>query len=84
MFGLLESGSSQGVFGISFKGLLVGIFHLYSNFNRTFCKETLETLIRRRFLGQGVVHSVAHCIHHMMNAVCHEMGYAWVNEDGIT
>ena len=25
-------------------------FHIYSNFNRTFCKQTVETLIRRRVL----------------------------------
>ena len=29
-----------------FWGLLGGIFHLYSNLNRTFCKQTVETLIR--------------------------------------
>ena len=27
-------------------------FHIYSNFNRTFCKQTVETLIRRRILGR--------------------------------
>ena len=27
-------------------GLMGGIFHFYSNFNRTFCKQTVETLIR--------------------------------------
>ena len=27
----------------SFKGLLGGIFHFYSNFNRTVCKQTVET-----------------------------------------
>ena len=27
-------------------GVLGGIFHCYSNFNRTFCKQTVETLIR--------------------------------------
>ena len=26
------------------------ILHFYSNFNRTFCKQTVETLIRRRVL----------------------------------
>ena len=46
--------------------------------------QAVKALIRRRILGPGVVHSVTHCIHHMMNAVCDEMGYAWVNEDGIT
>ena len=30
--------------------VLGGIFHFYSNSNRTFCKQTLETLIRRRVL----------------------------------
>ena len=29
-----------------FYGLLGGIFHFYSNLNRTFCKQTVETLSR--------------------------------------
>ena len=33
-----------------FKGMLGGNFPFYSNFNRIFCKQTVETLIRRRFL----------------------------------
>ena len=33
-----------------FKGLLGGIFHFYSNSNRTLCKQTVKTLIRRRIL----------------------------------
>ena len=32
------------------KGLLGGIVHFYSNFNRTFFKQTAQTLIRRRIL----------------------------------
>ena len=28
-----------------FKGMLGGIFHFYSSFNRTLCKQTVETLI---------------------------------------
>ena len=31
-----------------------GIFHFYSNFNRTFCNQTVETLIRRRILRRLV------------------------------
>ena len=31
-------------------GLLGGVFHLYSNFKRNFCKQTVENLIRRRIL----------------------------------
>ena len=31
-----------------FKGMLGGIFHVYKNFNRTFCKQTVETMVRRR------------------------------------
>ena len=31
-------------------GLLGGIFHFYSNFDRTFCKQTVENLIRCHFL----------------------------------
>ena len=31
-------------------GLLVDIFHFYSNFKRNFCKPTVENLIGRRFL----------------------------------
>ena len=33
------------------KGLFVVILHIYSNFNRTFGKQTVETLIRRSDLG---------------------------------
>ena len=28
-------------------------FHLYSNFDRTFCKQTAERLIRRRVLSRA-------------------------------
>ena len=31
-----------------FKGAMNGNFHFYSNFNRTICEQTVETLIRRR------------------------------------
>ena len=31
-------------------GVLGGILHFDSNFNRTFCEQTVETLIRRRIL----------------------------------
>ena len=31
-----------------FKGSLVILFHFYPNFDRTICKQTVETLIRRR------------------------------------
>ena len=31
-------------------GLLGGIFHFYSSFKRSFCKQTVENLIRRRVL----------------------------------
>ena len=31
-------------------GVLGGIFHFYSNLNRTFCKQTVVTLIRRHIL----------------------------------
>ena len=37
-----------------FYGILGGIFHFYSNFNRTFCKQTVETLIRRRVLRRPI------------------------------
>ena len=33
-----------------FKGLLGGIYHFYSNLNRTFYKQLAETLIRRHIL----------------------------------
>ena len=36
------------------KGSLGGTFHFYSNFDRTFCKQTVEILIRRRFLRRLV------------------------------
>ena len=35
-------------------GVLGGIFHFYSNFNRTFYKQTVRTLIRRRVLRRLV------------------------------
>ena len=31
-------------------GMLGGIFHFYSNFERTFCKQTVETVIRCHLL----------------------------------
>ena len=31
-------------------GLLGGIFHFYSNFNKILCKQTVKTLIRRHIL----------------------------------
>ena len=33
-----------------FLGLLGGTFRFYSDFNRAFCKQTVETLIRRHIL----------------------------------
>ena len=35
---------------ISVLRILGGIFHFYSNFNLSLCKQTVETLIRRRVL----------------------------------
>ena len=35
---------------ISVLGNVGGIFHFYSNFYRTFCKQTVETLIRRHIV----------------------------------
>ena len=37
-----------------FLWMLGGIFHIYSNFNRIFCKQTVENLIRRRLLRRLV------------------------------
>ena len=37
-----------------FQGMLGGIFHFYSKINRTFCKQTVETLIRRGILWRLV------------------------------
>ena len=37
-----------------FKGVLGGRFYFNLNFDRTFCKQTVETLIRRRFLRRLV------------------------------
>ena len=34
-----------------FKGLVVGFFHIYANFNRIFCSQTVETLIAESDLG---------------------------------
>ena len=41
--------------------LLGGIFYFHSNSNRTFCKQTVETLIRRRILCQIWVSTVCLC-----------------------
>ena len=38
----------------SFQGLFGCKFHFYSNLNRTFCKVTVQTLIRRHSLGHLV------------------------------
>ena len=38
-----------------FFGLLGGIFHFHSNFDRTFCRQTVETLIRRHVLSGCVL-----------------------------
>ena len=35
-------------FKIIYTYILGGIFHFYSNFDRAFCKQPVETLIRRR------------------------------------
>ena len=40
-------------------GLLGGIFHFYSNCNRTSCKQTVDTLIRRRVLRRLTLVSTA-------------------------
>ena len=39
---------------IQILGVLGGIFHFYSNSYRSFCKQTVETLIRRRILRRLV------------------------------
>ena len=39
---------------ISVLRMLGGVFHLYSNSNRTFCKQTVENLTRRRNLRRLV------------------------------
>ena len=36
------------------------IFHFYSNFNRTFCKQTVDTLIRGRVLYRLILG--IHCL----------------------
>ena len=38
----------------NFMGVLVGIFHFYSKSHRIFCKQTVETLIRRRVMRRMV------------------------------
>ena len=43
-----------------FEGLLDDSFHFYSNCDRTFCKQTVETLIRRRIVASGLG---IHCLH---------------------
>ena len=46
-----------------FKGMLGGIFHFYSNLNRTFCKQTVEILIRRCVLRSAASDLGLHCKH---------------------
>ena len=46
-----------------FKGMLGGIFHFYSNLNGTFCKQTVETLIRRCVLRSVASDLGLHCLH---------------------
>ena len=41
---------SNGTVHFRYKGCWVLFFRFYSNFNRKFCKQTVETLIRRRVL----------------------------------
>ena len=36
-------------------GELGGIFHFYSNSNRTFCEQTVDTVIRRRILWRLIL-----------------------------
>ena len=49
---MLQNLSSAAVVigALKVKGLLGGIFHFYSNSNTAFCKQMMETLIRRRVL----------------------------------
>ena len=43
-------------------GLLGSIFHFFANFNRTFSKQTVKTLISHRVLGCLIwVHTVCPC-----------------------
>ena len=43
--------------------MLGGIFHFYSNFNTTFCKQTVETLIRRCIVRRLIwVCTVCRCL----------------------
>ena len=43
-------------------GVFSGIFHFYSNAHTIFCKQTVETLIRRRFLSSAADLGL-HCLH---------------------
>ena len=64
--------NSMGSFPIL--GLLGGIFPSHSNFNRTFCKQTVETLIRRP-------HYVASDLglHCLLMSHKNDAGLIWVN-----
>ena len=42
---------SIGQVHFSFKSCVGGIFHFYLNFDRTFCKQSVETLTRHRVMG---------------------------------
>ena len=44
-------------------GLLGGIFHFYSEFDRTFCKQTVNNLIRRRRTPRSAASGLfMHCL----------------------
>ena len=45
---------SIGTVLFCFKGCWVVFFHFYSNFNRTFCKQTVETPIRRHIVQHQI------------------------------
>ena len=59
-----------------FKGMLGGIFHIYSHFNRTLCKQTVETLIRSCILccaASGL------CLHYLPMSHKKDARLKWVN-----
>ena len=55
VFPILNNGTSP----FPILGLLDGIFHFYSNLKRNFCKQTVESLIRLRFVASDLV---LHCL----------------------
>ena len=64
---------------ISVQGMLGGIFHFYSSFNRIFCKQTVETLIRRHIL-RCLIWACTICLRPTKKVLARLIHFVWVND----